>query len=41
MPSGGGGVGDQDGRWRHADGRRSGCAEGPDVVTSGERAPGG
>jgi hypothetical protein len=41
MPSGGGGGGDQDGRWRHADGRRPECVEGPDAVTSGEWGPGG
>jgi hypothetical protein len=37
MPSGG----DQDGRWRHAGGRRPECVEGPDAVTSGEWGPGG
>jgi hypothetical protein len=41
MPSGGGGGGDQDGRWRHAGGRRPECVEGPDAVTSGEWVPGG
>ena len=41
MPSGGGGGGDQDGRWRHAGGRRPECVEGPDAVTSGEWGPGG
>ena len=41
MPSGGSGGGDQDGRWRHAGGRRSERVEGPDAVTSSEWGTGG
>jgi hypothetical protein len=41
MPSGGCGGGDQDGRWRHADGRRPERVEGGDTVISSERGPGG
>jgi hypothetical protein len=41
MPSGGGGGGDQDGRWRHAGGRWLEHVEWTDAVTSGERGPSG
>jgi hypothetical protein len=41
MPCGGGGGGDQDGRWRRADERGLERVEGPDAVTSGEWGPGG
>jgi hypothetical protein len=41
MPSGGGGGGDRDGRWRHAGGRGPERVEGPNAVTSGEWGLGG
>jgi hypothetical protein len=41
MPSGGGGGGDHDGRWRHVGGRQPERVEGTDAVTSGERSPDG
>jgi hypothetical protein len=41
MPRGGGGGGDQDGRWRGAGGRRLKRVERPRAVTAGERGPGG
>jgi hypothetical protein len=41
MPSGGGGGGDQDGRWRRVDGGMSERVEGPHAVTAGESGPSG
>ena len=41
MPSGGGGDGDQDGRWRHAGGGWLERVERSRAVTAGERGPGG
>jgi hypothetical protein len=41
MPSGGGGGGLQDGRWRRTGERGSERVEGPDAITSGEWGPSG
>jgi hypothetical protein len=41
MPSGGGGGGDQDGRWRHAGSGGPERVERSRAVTVGERGPGG
>jgi hypothetical protein len=41
MPSDGGGGGDKDRRWRHADGGGPERVEWPGAVTADERGPGG